>query len=280
MPSKKVLSVLILTIALVAAIIIAFGRDKSSEAINFASNLVAGEKISIPENPNWQKELGGVSANTILVQKEESTSTPETATDTISRTLVANYLALKQSGTLNQTSVQKLIDQTINLTDELGSTATSDTKLNIIPDNGRQSMIDYGENLGNILKNNKPKEPQKALDIFTQILQSENPSKLNELDDFTTTYEKISSEFVKMPVPQTFVKAHLDLTNSIKNGATALTKMKLVFSDPFKSLLAVQSYQNNITTFTQAMQAIILFLKQNNVVYKQGSGGYYLLYGI
>jgi hypothetical protein len=32
--------------------------------------------------------------------------------------------------------------------------------------------------------------------------------------------------------------------------------------------------------FTQAKQATNAFIIKNNIIYKQGSGGYYLLYGI
>jgi len=84
LPSKKVLSVFVLTAALVAAIIIAFSRDKASSAINYTSDLVAGEKVSIPENPNWQNELSGVSQNTAPVQISENTPTESTLTDTVS----------------------------------------------------------------------------------------------------------------------------------------------------------------------------------------------------
>ena len=71
---------------------------------------------------------------------------------------MSNYLALKQSGTLDATSAQKLVDQTASLVGQLGSSVVLDTKLNVIPDNGLQSITDYGENLGNIFKNNKPTE--------------------------------------------------------------------------------------------------------------------------
>ena len=97
MPSKKIISVFIVVAALVFAIIIAFGRDKSSVVINVASNLVTGDKISIPENPAWQEELLKANAKAEKVQIENSTSTEETVTDKASIGLISNYLALKQN---------------------------------------------------------------------------------------------------------------------------------------------------------------------------------------
>src|SRR3989338_10099278 len=157
LPSKKVLSILILTMALVASIILAFGRDKGSQAINFANNLVAGEKVALPENPNWQNELGGLSNNIKLEEGEESAE-EKTVTDDVSISLMSNYLAMKQSGTLTQESAQKLIDQTLDYIDKIGGQVTKISQLKIVPNNGDLSIIEYGESLGNILINNKPNE--------------------------------------------------------------------------------------------------------------------------
>jgi len=280
MPSKKVLSVLIVIMALVAAVMVAFGRDKSSEAINYASNLVAGEKIEIPENPNWQNELAVIPQNTNTAQAEEASAKEETITDTVSKTFMANYLALKQSGTLDQTSAQKLIDQTVNYVGESGGQTVKSAQLNVIADSGKVSMKYYGESLGNILKSNKPQTVKKEYEIVAQTLQSKDQSKINELDSIITVYNKIAGELTKMPVPKTFVKAHLDVTNKMAAMALALEETKTVLSDPIKGLLAIQSYQQNAAVFAKAIQAINTFLKINDIVYEQNTGGYYLLHGI
>ncbi|MFA6269672.1 MAG: hypothetical protein WC657_00465 [Candidatus Paceibacterota bacterium] len=280
LPSKKVLSILIITIALVGSIIITFGRDKSSQAINYASNLVAGEKVSIPENPNWQNELGSVAPPVQASSTSETETAVETTTDIVSKTLISNYLALKQNGNLDNTSIQKIVDQGTSLADQLANKIVLDTKLNIIPDNGKQSITDYGENLGIILKNSKPKEVGDELEILSTAISSKDYTKINELDSVILVYETVASQLEKMPVPKTFVKAHLDLTNSIKKVALALKETRLVFSDPMQSLLALQLYQEGKNTFRQAHEAIKAFIISNKIIYKQGSGGYYLLYGI
>jgi len=282
LPSKKVLSIFIVMAALVASIIIAFGRDKSSQAINFASNLVVGEKVSIPENPNWQNELGGAIQNVGPAQVGEDASTSGTVTDTVSASFMSNYLALKQSGTLDSTSAQKLVDQTVSYIDQTTIKANTITRLdlNMVADNGKQSIVDYGEALGNIAKNKTQTDIKKELGILIQMVQSGDQSKINELDDIIASYENITAALTKMPVPKTFVKAHLDIVNSTNGMALAFKEMKSVFNDPFKGLAALQLYQKSATTLSVAMNATITFIKQNNIIYKQGSGGYYLLYGI
>lgn len=279
LPSKKVLSIFILTAALVASIIITFGKDKTSSAVNFASNLVAGDKVSIPENPNWQDELGVVGSDTSLLQ-ENSTTTEETTTDVMSRTLMANYLAMRQNNSLDNTSAQKLIDQTLAYVENTGGQTITASQLNVVADNGRISVAEYGDNLGNILKNNKPKDTKNEIEIIKAALSSEDSSKMDDLNSIITVYEKIAYALIKMPVPKTFVKAHLDVVNSIMGITSALKQMKIMFTDPIKGLSAMQTYQQSAILFAQVIGAINEYIKQNNIVYKQNSGGYYLLYGI
>lgn len=278
-PSKKVLSIFILTAGLVGAIIIAFGREKGSEAINFASNLVVGEKISIPENTGWQNELQNIGVATNSVQTTEATTT-QTATDILAQSLMANYLSLKQSGTLDQTSAQKLVDQSVSLFDELQNQADFDIKLNLIPDNGRQTIADYGENLGMILKNNKPAQIINEVEIINEALNTKNEAGLSKLDSIITTYSKTANDLAKMPVPKTFEKAHLDIFRGIKAMAISLGQIKNMFDDPVTGLSALQIYTVGQNLYFQSMKATVDFINQNKVVYKQSSGGYYLLYGI
>lgn len=283
LPSKKVLSILILTVAIVATIILVFGRDTSSKAINFANNLVAGDKVSIPENPNWRAELGNINVNldqTKETKEEKASSTGETTTDIVSRSLVSNYIALKQNGSLDNVSAQKLIDQTVALTEQLGSQADLETKLNIIPDNGIQTMTNYGNDLGNILKSNRPTEVKNELEIIAQAVKSRDLEKINELDSVITTYSQISAGLSSMQIPQTFAKAHLDMTNGMKAMVIGLKETKTLFNDPIKSLSSIKLYQDGVSVFAEAMGATTSFLKKNKIIYKQGSGGYYLLYGI
>lgn len=277
LPSKKVLSILVITVALVVAIIITFGKDKSSQAINYASNLVAGEKVSIPENPNWQNELGVVGP---LNKQTDTESASATVTDTLSTTLMSNYLALQQSGKLDAVSTQKLIDQSVSLAGQLTNPTISNTELNIISDNGKQTISDYGENLGNILKNNKPTQVLDESKIINDAITTKDSAKMNQLDPIIAVYEQLSSDLAEMPVPKTFVKAHLDLTNGIKEMAVALRQTKNIFNDPVMGLSAIQLYKQGSTLSVQAKQAIEEFINQNKIIYKQGSGGYYLLYGI
>lgn len=283
LPSKKVLSTFLLIGAMVAAVIIAFGKEKSSEAINFASDLVAGDKVVMPQNPDWYDEIANIKPAEIAIENSNETE-ETTVTGAVSTSLISNYLALKESGSLDSASAQKLIDQSLdyinnNATDKSIALITQD-QLKIIADNGNKTITDYGENLGTILKGKKPSDIEKEIGLITKIVSSRKVSDVDQLNPVIASYEKIYSGLIKMPVPKTFVKAHLDMTNGTMGMVLALKQVREIYTDPFKALLALQLYQTSIIKLSQPMQATIAFLMQNKVVYKQGSGGYYLLYGI
>lgn len=278
LPSKNIWSLLVLVAGIVISIMIVTGRDKSSTAINYASSLVEGEKISLPENPSWQSEFGALSSKLDASQVEPFES--DSTTDLVSVSLMSNYLNLKQSGAIDSFSKEELVNQTLDFIESSGTETLKEASLIIVPDNGKVSMAEYGERLGLILKVNKPNLIRNELDIISEAMRSPGTAKEEELNLVISLYDRVGQDLLKMSVPKTFAKAHIDIVNGVRGVTLSLTQLKKVNSDPILGLYAIKMYQDSGASFLQAMQAVITFLKQNNIVYKQGTGGYYLLYGI
>lgn len=284
LPSNKVLGSFIITIALVFSIIIAFGREKSGEAINFANNLVAGEKISIPENTDWKNELNEISISgdpIKLAEANNEASQKTTLTESVSVSLMSNYLSLRQNESLDIESAQNLIDQTDSFLYGYGLTLYTEKDLNIIEDNTKLALERYGEELGNILKNSKSgKKMINEVEVFKEAVGSEDPEKLKELENVAKVYDQISLNMLKMQVPRVSVKAHLDMVNGIRGVSLALNNLKDLFTDPVLGLEGMRKYQESAQFYFSARKATAQFLLVKKVNYKQGSGGYYLIYGI
>jgi flagellar motor component MotA len=283
LPSKKIFSFLLIVGGLVAAIIIAFGGDRAGVAVNKVGNIMAGEKISLPENQDWKSDLsrvGDTSVTPINTEKADVETGDETITDDVSRTFISNYLNLKQSGSLTPESSQNLVNSTATYIEKLGERKVDEAKLYVIPDEGKKTIIWYGEKLGSILKNNQPKSVKNELDILSEAVESRDPSKMQELDGIIAIYKNMEKELSAMAVPKTFVKAHTDITNGVRGMILGLEEMKMVFGDPFKGLFGMQMYQEGGNLFIEAFKATQLFFIQQNISYKQGSGGYYIIHGI
>lgn len=282
LPSKKILSLFVLTTAFVASVIIVFDKERGDNPINFTSSLGVGEKVSIPENPNWQNEISKISNNTTPSEVQASQDTPQTTTDVVSIALVSNYLTLKQSDALDQNSAQKLVGQIADYATrpEVGTKKISLSDIKTITNNSKQSIYEYGDSLGSILKQNRLTEPKDEILILQEVMDQKDPLKISELQEITDVYQNIADQMFAMKVPYVFIEAHIDMLNGVFGIAHNLKQLQNVLTDPLQSLQNLQNYKNSGDLFIQALYASKEFVNKNNVVYKQGSGGYYLIYGI
>ena len=277
LPSRKVLSLMVLTIALVASIIIVFGKEKSGQAINFANNLVAGEKFNIPENDSWQTEISQVARP---IDVPELAAEEQTITDTVSTTILSNYLALKQNDALTQESAQELIDQASDYIKQNTPTKTQLADLKIVESN-KESMVTYGETLGAILRRNKPKNFIDEISVIEKIVGGTNNKSINnELEIVIKNYQSLATEIKKMPVPKILAKTNLEMISGLEGITYGLEEIKKISNDPLLGLEGIKVYKLGGNLFIQALKTATEFIKQSNIDYKQGSGGYYLFYGI
>lgn len=276
MPSKKVFGILIIILSFIVFIMTTFGRKTINTKIIPINTLIPGQKFKLPENLDWQNEIKKIDADENLSTNTEK----ENVTDTLSRTFMYNYLALKQNNSLNETSADDLIQQLYNYTSEIPLKNIASSDLKIIKDNGLETITDYGEKLGFILKTNRPTKPLNELQIIDEALNTQSPERIEDLQDLIDIYGNIANEMTKMQVPESFIKAHIDMNNGILEVEGGLKEIKEVFNDPIRGINGIAMYQSGRDKFIQSTIAIVEFIKNNKIFYKQGSGGYYLLYGI
>ena len=282
-PSKKVLSLFVLVVAFVASAIIIFGKDKEEIVLGNTINLRVGDKIVTSTNSNWQKDFDQITTHWDQSQIEDVSETElaQNTTDTASINLVSNYLALKENNLLNQSSAERLVTQTNDyIFSKSGFVKITSSNLNVVPSNSSQNIYEYGENLGRILRANRPAEFKNEVLILQEIIEGQDVEKMAELQAITSIYQNMANEMQKMIVPYIFTKSHVDMVNGALGIAHGLEILANVFDDPLKSLQGTQTYTENGDLFTTALYATTEFIKKNNIEYKQGSGGYYLLYGI
>ena len=215
MPSKKVLSMLIVVGALVFSILIVFGKEKSSVAIESLGNIVVGEKITIPKKTDWQNELEqvGDNAQIPLAQSAEESSATKTYTDKVSESLLSNYLVLKQNGSINTSTAQDLVNQTQEFIEGDTYKTFKRSQLSLLPDGGTSQIAEYGEALGTLIKSNKGNGFVNELKIFQEAIAGGQREKLAELETVAKTYEKISYNLLQIGVPIKFADAHIDMAN-------------------------------------------------------------------
>lgn len=276
LPSKKVLSLLLITTSFVVFTVLVFGKKNTAGQQILSSTLRAGDKVDLPNNSNWQNVL---TTSDVSENLTAPTSTSDVS-DQISISLISNYLQLKQSDALTPENTQKILDVTTNSILNSNQSQIISAELNIIPDNGRQTIVNYAEDLGKVFKENRPKEVKNEIQIITKALESGDEKNLLEINSIIQVYDTLILDMKSMYVPKTFQKSHLDMVNGLIHISTSLKSIKDTYNNPFGSVSALSSYQNGVNVFLVARKATVDFIIKNKINYEQGSGGYYLLYGI
>lgn len=280
MPSRKVISILIISIGLVASTILIFGDRKMTSTIT--GGLISnGPEVKLAQNTNWQADISSLS----LEQKEVSNiqaSSNKNVTEALTQSIVSNYLSLKQNGELDSNSANTLVDQAINYSEgQIGSTLKyKSSDILVLPDNSSTSIRNYGASLGTILKSSKNDPGDNETTIVKKMLTTKDKTYIEDLLRIQVAYENIVSSLSKTAVPSSFTNTHLELMNGIEGLANAVGIFTTVFDDPIKSVGAIELYNTSMASFIKAISKIRIDILNQGVVYKQGESGYYLYYGI
>lgn len=287
MPSRKIISVFIICSALVISIILSFGKKSTTIAIRELGEggLLSkgpGLDTKIPENQNWQADLSPFTLKSSEVNALVASSTTN-LTDKVSQSLMANYLSLRESGNLNNTSADMLINQALEFTEASSVSTSKYSTANILvsPDNSQAAISAYGSELGRIFKINKSAQNRNEMRLFYEIIQSGNKSRISELKDIASTYKQTAEAIRSIRVPSDYISLHLDMLNNLNEIGNSVDEMAVIFDDPMRSIRGVGGYQSSFISFAGVIDKIRLkILKESKVVYKQGESGYYLYYGI
>lgn len=278
MPSKKVLSVFIISLSIVIFIILIFKKEELIKVVDFGNSLVSGESLTIPQNPDWQNQISSLEIQNKNLNTTNSTS--DNLTDTTTVSLMSNYLALKESGLLTEDSALRLIDETLNFIGTSGQSKTnSGFNLKIVSTTGI-SVFQYGENLGLILKNNNPINLRNGLAITSEAIESKDPQLVKDLSIVINESESLISKIREMDVPSIFEKNHRGMLEGLILISESLRDLQKVFTDPVVALNSLDRYVSGVNMFTSSGMGIFTFIKDSGIIYEQGSGGYFLLYGI
>lgn len=277
MPSRKIISILILTSAVVAGIIILASSEKVER--NNKGQVVALDapevKLTSQNTSDWKKDLSILPASSGV-----STTSAETLTDQVSQSLVANYLAIKQQGKLDEGTVQKLINQASEAALQPKLPKYTSANLLISTDNSQNAVRVYGAQLGNAFKINAPITRKDEIDVFSAMLQNKDVSEAENLLNISRYYQNIAESLVGITVPSSYTSLHLQLVNGYNEAATSLKGMATFLNDPLKALGSLYSYQVATPNIINSSTGIKTKILKDGVFYKQGESGYYFYYGI
>lgn len=283
MPSKKILVVLILCVAILASVAIwqwrtnikIFGQNNSPTLTSDDS----ATKANNPNAQNWQGMLSGVQGTTSvasgLINTDASSPNESTnMTDLLSQDFFGRYMLIQ--GQENQSGIDTSNGLDTNISNQIaddvlssGNYTSTQTivytpkNLNIQP-NSNQTIV---QNYFGILQKNASmmlggnKQSGDEIDIINNAILNQNQNEIIKLDPIITSYKTLLSNMLKAPIPKDVTNLHLEFVNSISNILYDLQAIRGAFDDPVKALPAINSYKQDYMNMGLSVQKLMTYVQ-------------------
>lgn len=195
-------------------------------------------------------------------------------TDTIGRTLLVNLSAAKSQGLGDDIPTQEqLIEQAKQY---LPSTAKikqyTSAQLTVAPP-GIDAMHTYGNALIAALLKYPETQPQKTFVTVGMATDSGDKKYLDGLTSIQQKYQALVAELIATPVPQTLIPLHLQLINDLAYVSTLYPDIGTVFTDPLRSLSALQTFQSHSDEIGRVFTTIAQEMSKNAILFTKDEPG-------
>jgi hypothetical protein len=272
MPSNKTLFVLIICFGIVTSVYLLARNSKSVPFLTQNTNSISTNPyINLSENINsdWQKILVNVdsskSTTTILTMDNSSLLDETTLTAQMSRDFLSQYLLAIKKGSVTPEESAKIAEITLSTpgyTNLVGVKYVS-TNLHVTTKSDSFSLQIYKNAVNQVLKDKSSQLKEDPASIFQDAINSASENKLKKLDPIILLNKGFLNDLLNIEVPQKAVGVHLALLNASSNILSDLEAMRVVFTDPVRSLSAIGQYNRHRLDLKIALENINKFFLQN-----------------
>ncbi|MCA9365402.1 hypothetical protein KC723_00765 [Candidatus Kaiserbacteria bacterium] len=277
----QIIGAFILGIAIVATAYLAgnFGRpsgmfNKTETAAVNTSDLKVREPIPVSDADNngiedWRDVLLDARPATVIKPNTETTEPyelPTTLTGQMGIEMIEGMLMSRMSGYAGISDDE--------LSTELVEKAYQDVYYDlynssdiIIVDDSDIAIKVYANEAALILQGYDNTGNENAIDIYEDYINTEDPTRLDDLDPLITALNKLRDRYLNTPVPKSFAQAHTDLINVINAIAVDIDGFKQINVDPVVTLVRLQRYEVNVASLEVALQNMALTLEPHSDIF-------------
>jgi len=258
--SKKVQGSILMGLALVggAYIVSNFGTGRISKQVTQPTQVVyvaePREYINVYDSNNdgiedWREEFAR--GTTVVINNTANNSQtnfePTTVTDNLSVQFMETVLRSRGQGAAVGTSLDNIVNQTTERAQNLTRDRIYNARDVIVIPTNNESIRTYGNTMGSALIDYNPPDAEDELTVINRALQNDDPSELEKLKPVYEMYGQLRDRALNTPVPDQFLKEHLDLINVYNALYHTLNEATLIFEDPVVALMRVKRYQDDAT---------------------------------
>lgn len=310
--NKKIILSLILALILIAGGFWFIYRNRQTETQNQPKILASAASKTISENPDsdkdglkdWEEKLWGtdpfnpdtdgdgtadgqeikLTPESEQPDSSETTENKSTLSADIARNFFSDYISFKNQGLSDDQIKDELYDSLVLRLEKeqksegpapAGSFSAADAKLSGA---SKENIRNYANALGAIIKSEFKKNSLNEMlllkDILTESSQTGDYGGLNIFEDYQKAYLDAAAKMRRLAVPPDYAAYHADLAGSFNNFAAINGVFGNFGADPFKGILAVNNYQQEVKRSSAALSGLVIKFLVDGVEFESGEDGY------
>ncbi len=201
--------------------------------------------------PDWQDEI--IQEDPIVLPTGSSTyKEPTTVTGKFAVQFFEDYMLAKTNGAFGDTQEELIAKATERLALQAIDEIFSEKDIAIFPESDSKTLHDYGNRIAHIILAHPNTGDSESI-ILQDYIRYQKPERLLELDPIALAYTTIVKDLLATPVPKTYIKEHLDLTNAVNAVKEDVRAMQKVEEDPMYTLLRLKRYQDDVQGLSNAL---------------------------
>ncbi len=202
-----------------------------------------------------------------------SSNEPKTKTGEIGRNLFAEYLELKQSGRLNQSSMENLITKTLSQIDTKTSSFYSSGSVKTTLDTDTAGAKNYANALVTIREKYRALYNESPIITVAKTINFEDEASVESIRRAANLYKLEAQELASLIVPKSLVAGHLALLNSYAASAEGLAQFAELRSDPLMAVAGIQEHAAAVGQEFEIVLSISRFFESRGIVFESQEAG-------
>lgn len=192
----------------------------------------------------------------VITDTDEPYTAPDTLTGQLGISLIQSVLQNRAREGLGMTDEEMVRNLASLAEQETAVLAYGIGDITVQQQATDQDIKNYFNALALALTNNSPEGMEPELSIFYEIIQDGETEKVTQLETIASSYKAILTSTLATPVPEQFVKEHLDLINTYHAIQTDIDAMTKFQEDPLVSLLRLRRYEDDVLGMQYALENI------------------------
>lgn len=236
-----------------------------------------GEEVLLGRDPLKAGPDDRAAATTTQIRLPESYGAQGDITEDVSKTFLAQYLALKAGGQLDVNAQQRLVDE---LTSQVKIEREVRThvrgELTIVAD-GKDAFRAYGNGIITAIQNNQPGASYfSVLNAIGLALEGKEAEAGAAFRASAESYRSLIDAFTALSVPAGVAALHIEFINALERAIAPFPDMARVGSDPIRGVAGLKTYQEELTASSLVLKRIKDTFDPDGILFSENEPGYQL----